>query len=109
MTKLLAAALAGALALALPALALPGLVLANTQATVNVNTAQQSELQSLQGLDRNAARSIILYRNRNGPYRSLDDLTRVLGEPTTTRIAPEIAFDGPPYVGPEKPTKKKKK
>ena len=67
MTKLLAAVLAGALGLALPALALPSLVLANTQATVNVNTAQQSELQSLQGLDRNAARSIILYRNRNGP------------------------------------------
>lgn len=101
MTKLLAAALAGALAL-------PALALANAQATVNVNTAQQSELQSLPGLDRNSARAIIQYRNRNGPYRSLDDLALALGEPTAGKIAAQIAFDGPPYVGPDKPARKKK-
>jgi competence protein ComEA len=102
MTKLLTAALAGALAL-------PALALANAQATVNVNTAQQSELQSLPGLDRSSARTIIQYRNRNGPYRTLDDLTHALGEPATEKIAAQVAFDGPPYIGPEKPAKKKRK
>jgi competence protein ComEA len=101
MDKLLAAALAATLAS-------PVLAAANTLATVNVNTAQQSELQSVQGLDRNSARTVIQYRNRNGPYRSLDDLARALGEPTTEKIAAQVAFDGPPYVGPDKPAKKKK-
>ncbi len=99
MTKLLVAVLAGALA---------GPALGKTLATVNVNTAQQSELQSVQGLDRASASTVIQYRNRNGPYRSLDDLARVLGEPTAERIAPQVAFDGPPYVGPDKPAKKKR-
>jgi competence protein ComEA len=100
MLKLLIAAVAGALAL--PALAA-------VNATVNVNTAQQSELQSLHGLDRATARSIIQYRNRNGPYRTLDDLVHALGQPTTDKIATQVAFDGPPYIGPEKPAKKRKK
>jgi competence protein ComEA len=103
MTKLFAAALASALA------SLAGLAAANTQPTVNVNTAQQSELQSVPGLDRNSARTIIQYRNRNGPYHSLDDLAQALGEPTTSKIATQVAFDGPPYIGPDKPAKKKKK
>jgi len=102
MTRLLAAGVAGVLA------AVPALGLANTKPTVNVNTAQQSELQSVPGLDRIAAHTIIQYRNRNGPYRSLDDLAHALGEPTADRIAAQVAFDGPPYIGPDKPAKKKK-
>jgi competence ComEA-like helix-hairpin-helix protein len=102
MQKLLVAAIAAALAL-------PALGAVSSNSTVNVNTAQQSELQSIQGLDRATARSIIQYRNRNGPYHSLDDLARALGEPTTEKIASQVAFDGPPYVGPEKPGKRKKK
>lgn len=98
-----AAVLATALA------ALPAVALAKALPTVNVNTAQQSELQSVPGLDRNAARTVIQYRNRNGPYRSLDDLAHALGEPTAEKIAPQVAFDGPPYIGPDKPAKKKKK
>jgi competence protein ComEA len=77
-------------------------------ATVNVNTAQQSELQSTRGLDKMQAKSIIEYRNSHGPYRSLDDLEKVLGEPVTGKIASQVAFDGPPYIGPPKPAKKKK-
>lgn len=108
MLKLFVAAVAGALTL--PALgAINATTNANVNATVNVNTAQQSELQSVHGLDRGTARSIIQYRNRNGPYHSLDDLARALGQPTTEKIAAQVAFDGPPYTGPERPAKKKKK
>jgi competence protein ComEA len=78
-------------------------------ATVNVNTAQQSELQATRGLDKAQAKSIIEYRNGHGPYRSLDDLAKVLGEPTTEKVASQVAFDGPPYIGPPKPAKNKKK
>jgi competence protein ComEA len=78
-------------------------------ATVNVNTAQQSELQSTRGLDKLAAKSIIEYRNQNGPYRSLDDLARVLGPERADQLASQVAFDGPPYIPPPKPEKKKRR
>ena len=69
-------------------------------ATVNVNTAQQSELQSMPGLDKLQARTIIEYRNQNGPYRSIDDLAKALGEPAAEKVAGEVTFSGPPYVAP---------
>ena len=76
---------------------------------VNVNTAQQSELQSVPGLDKVKAKTLIEYRNEHGPFRSMDDLAKALGEPTTGKVASSVAFDGPPYVGPPKSTKAKKK
>ena len=69
-------------------------------ATVNVNTAQQSELQSMPGLDKFKARTIIEYRNQNGSYRSIDDLAKALGEPAAEKVAGEVTFSGPPYVAP---------
>jgi competence protein ComEA len=80
-------------------------------ATVNVNTAQQSELQSTRGLDKYKAKQIIEYRHQNGPYRSLDDLAKVLGDETAGKVASQVAFSGDPYVPPKKaeaPEKKKK-
>jgi competence protein ComEA len=78
-------------------------------ATVNVNTAQQSELQSTHGLDKFKAKQIIEYRHQNGPYRSLDDLAKVVGGETAIKVAAQVAFDGDPYVPPPKPEKPKKK
>ena len=75
-------------------------------ATVNVNTAQQSELQSTRGLDKLAAKRIIEYRNEHGPYSSLDDLEKVIGADATGRISEHVRFDGDPYVGPPRPAKK---
>ena len=76
-------------------------------ALVNVNTAQQSELQSTRGLDKLAAKRIIEYRNEHGPYGSLDDLAKVIGADTTQRISEHVRFDGDAYDGPPKPAKKK--
>ena len=76
-------------------------------ASVNVNTAQQSELQSLRGLDKYQARTNIEYRNQNGPYRSVDDLAKALGDPVAEKVAGDVTFSGPPYVAPPK-TKKKR-
>jgi competence protein ComEA len=78
-------------------------------ATVNVNTAQQSELQSTRGLDKFKAKRIIEHRNQNGPYRSLDDLAKVVGDDTAGKVATQVAFEGDPYVPPPKPEKPKKK
>jgi competence protein ComEA len=93
-----------------------GLVLAtavgSVSAAVNVNTAQQSELQSTRGLDKFKAKQIIEYRHLHGPYRSLDDLAKVVGHETAGKIAQQVAFSGDPYVPPgksETPGKKTKK
>jgi competence protein ComEA len=81
--------------------------LGSASAAVNVNTAQQSELQSTHGLDKFKAKQIIEYRHQNGPYRSLDDLVKVVGPDTASKVAPQVAFDGDAYVPPPKPEKTK--
>lgn len=84
----------------------------NAAAAVNVNTAQQSELQSTRGLDKFTAKQIIEYRHRHGPYRSLEDLAKVLGPATTGKVAQQVNFTGDPYVPPAKaeaPDKKARK
>ena len=69
-------------------------------ALVNVNTAQQSELSKTRGLDRYKAKSIIEWRAANGPIHTLEDLEKVPGltKESVERAAPEIAFNGPPFV-----------
>lgn len=73
---------------------------AGALAGVNVNTAQQSELQRVKGLDKQKAKAIIEYRAQNGAFDSLDDLEKIpgLGPEVVARVAPEIAFTGDPYV-----------
>ena len=54
-----------------------GLALANP---VNVNTATAAEIaEALNGVGKSKAESIVKERETNGPYKSLDDLTRVKG------------------------------
>jgi len=79
-------------------------------AIVNVNTAQQSELQKTHGLDRYKAKSIIEWRAQNGPIRSLDDLEKVpgLSPDVVAKVAPEVTFEGPAFK-PSKPAEKSKK
>ncbi|MBS4021997.1 MAG: ComEA family DNA-binding protein [Dethiobacter sp.] len=46
---------------------------------VNINTAAASELEKLPGIGPVRAAAIVEYRNRNGLFRSLEDLTGVTG------------------------------
>jgi competence protein ComEA len=48
-------------------------------AAVDINTASQSELESVKGIGPAKARAIVDYRQKNGPFRSLDDLDKVKG------------------------------
>ena len=78
-------------------------------ATVNVNTAQQSELQRVKGLDKTKAKSIIEWRAANGSIDTFQELGEVPGfsPEVIERLKPEIAFAGDPYIGPKKEAKKK--
>lgn len=46
---------------------------------IDVNTATAEELAMIPGLDRTLAQNIIDYREANGPFASVDDLSRVTG------------------------------
>ena len=78
-------------------------------ATVNVNTAQQSELQRVKGLDKYSAKQIIEYRAQNGDFHTLEDLGKLLSQDTVEKVKPELAVSGDAYVPPAKPAKKPKK
>lgn len=60
-------------------LMLAGLVAFPVFAVVNINTATQSELESVKGLGPAKAKAIIEYREANGVFRSVDDLDKVKG------------------------------
>lgn len=44
---------------------------------VNINTATQSELESLPGIGKSTASKIIDYRNKNGKFKIIDDIMKV--------------------------------
>lgn len=46
---------------------------------VDINTASAKELQCVPGMTKTMARDIIKYRDQNGPFSSVDDLTKVKG------------------------------
>lgn len=48
-------------------------------AAVDLNTASQTELESLKGVGPKKAQAIIEYRKKNGNFKSADDLEKVPG------------------------------
>lgn len=49
------------------------------QSTIDVNTASATELQQVPGIDQTLAQNIVSYRDANGPFSSVDDLSKVQG------------------------------
>ncbi len=48
-------------------------------AAVNLNTATQAELESVKGIGPGKAKAIIAYRDKNGSFKSIDELDQVKG------------------------------
>lgn len=63
---------------------------AGASGTVNINTAGASELDRLPGVGAATAAAIIAYRDKNGPFRSVDDLGKVsgIGDAKLAKIKP---------------------
>lgn len=55
---------------------------------VNINTADQAELESLPGVGAVRAAAILEYRRENGPFQSIEDLLEVdgIGEKTMDKL-----------------------
>lgn len=61
-------------------------------AQVNINTANEQELQTLKGIGEIKAKSIVEYRKKNGQFKSVDDLKNVdgFGEKTVNKLRDHI-------------------
>lgn len=57
----------------------PGGAFSNRNSIVNINTASQTELESLPGIGPSLALKIINYRNENGKFSSIDQIKNVSG------------------------------
>ena len=58
-------------------LSLPVLTFAGN--TININTADKELLMSIKGIGEKRAEAIIAYRDKNGPFKSIDQLADVKG------------------------------
>jgi competence protein ComEA len=65
-------------------------------AAVNINTATQAELETLQGIGPVKAKAIVEHRKKNGPFKSSDDLEKVsgVGPATMKRVRKDITVGG---------------
>lgn len=54
-------------------------VVTTTTELIDINTASQSELESLPGIGPTTAKKIIEYRETNGPFLSIEDIINVSG------------------------------
>ena len=77
---------------------LVGLVLAafNVLAAVNVNTATQEQLETLNGIGPAKAKAIIEYRSKNGAFKTVEDLDKVpgIGAGVLGKIRSDVTLTG---------------
>lgn len=68
-----------------------------TMAAVNINTASADELdKQLTGIGPAKAQAIVDFRQKNGPFKTVDDLTKVPGikEATVNKLRSQATVDG---------------
>ncbi|MGR2661937.1 ComEA family DNA-binding protein [Chromobacterium haemolyticum] len=72
-------------------------------AAVNINTANQQELEALNGIGPVKAKAIVEYRAKHGAFKSVDDLKNVsgIGDKTLEKLRSEIAVSGASSAAPK--------
>ena len=65
---------------------------AASSAVVNINTATAAELDSLPGIGAKTAARIVEYRQKNGPFKKVEELMNVrgVGEKNFLKLKPQI-------------------
>ncbi len=71
----------------------------NAFAAVNINTATQAELETINGIGPAKAKAIIEYRAKT-PFKSVDELDKIkgLGKKSIDKIRKDISVSGPTIV-----------
>jgi competence protein ComEA len=69
---------------------------AATTAVVNINTATAAELEALPGVGAKTAARIVEYRQKNGPFKKIEDLMNVrgLGEKNFLKLKGQLTVGG---------------
>jgi competence protein ComEA len=64
-----------------------------TKATINLNTATVDQLETLPGIGRKTAERILDYRQKNGPFKKIEELMNVkgIGEKSFLKIKPQLS------------------
>jgi competence protein ComEA len=64
--------------------------------SVNINTATATELASLKGIGDAKAQAIISHREKNGAFKSVDDLKAVagIGDKLVEQLRPQVTLGG---------------
>jgi len=77
---------------------------------VNVNTASAADLAAVKGIGQVKAQAIVEYREKNGPFKSVDDLVQVrgIGEKSLTVLRPQLTLDAGAAPAPAAPTSAKR-
>jgi competence protein ComEA len=60
--------------------------------TINLNTATVKDLETLPGIGAKAAERIIAYREKNGPFKKIEELMNVqgIGEKSFLKLKPQL-------------------
>src|SRR3954470_2269608 len=71
-------------------------------AAVNINTATKEQLESLNGIGPVKAQAIIDHRQKNGPFKSAEDVKNVtgVGDATFDKIKGDISISGASTMAP---------
>ena len=68
---------------------------------INVNTATAEELTSLQGIGKVKSQAIVEYREKNGPFKTVDQLKEVsgIGDKMLEQLRPYVTVGAEPAGG----------
>ncbi len=64
-------------------------------AKVNINTADEAALMSIKGIGKTKAKAIIDYRQKNGAFKTVDELTKVkgIGEKSLSKFKDQVTVE----------------
>ena len=64
--------------------------------SVNVNTATVAQFEALPGIGPSMAQRIVTYREKNGPFKKLEDLMNIqgIGEKSFLKLRPMLTIGG---------------
>ena len=65
-------------------------------AALDLNSASQSELESVKGIGPAKAKSIVAHRDKNGPFKTVDDLAGVkgFGKASVAKLKDQLSVGG---------------